>query len=236
MDWFLSILKAALLNIFSFNQGLYEIVALTLWVSLFALLIATLLALPLAAWLSQGNGWYHRLIIVLINALMSFPPVLAGLFVYLLLSRQGPLGSLGLLFSPTAMIIAQVLLIFPIVCGLSQQVFRQYYQQFSDLFYSLELSRVKALKTIVFESRHALMGAVVTGLGRGLAEVGAVMLVGGNILHHTRTITTTIALETSKGELVTAVSLGLILLLISLVLNTGLFWLNQSAKKSSYHA
>ncbi len=226
MQWFFETFQLAIQQIIVFDKALYEIVLLTLGVSLSALLLSVLLALPCAAWLSLSTTIFRRICIILIHSLMSFPPVLAGLFVYMLLSRRGPLGDFGLLFSPTAMIIAQILLIFPIICGLSQQVFRQQRLSLSDLFFSLGLSKRQQLQTIVYESRFHLFGAIVTGLGRGLAEVGAVMIVGGNIAHHTRTLTTAIALETSKGELVIAVSLGLILLLIALTLNIGLYVIN----------
>lgn len=226
MQWFIDIIYSAVDQIIAFDSSLVEIVGLTLIVSLSALVIAIILALPTAAWLSLGNGYVRRFILLVIHAMMSFPPVLAGLFVYMLLSRQGPLGDWGLLFSPTAMIIAQVLLIFPIVCGLSQQVFHQQYLLLNDLFFSLQMSSIQQLKTIIYEGRLQLLGAFVSGLGRGLAEVGAVMIVGGNIAHHTRTITTAIALETSKGELVMAVSLGLILLLIAICLNALLMFVN----------
>lgn len=227
MDWILSLFSSAWQRVFSWDENLYEIVGLTLLVSLSALLIATFLAIPFAAWLSLGQGVVRRGCIVLVHVFMGLPPVVAGLLVYMLLSRQGPLGGWGLLFSPWAMILAQVLLIFPIVCGISQQVFVRRRQYLSDLFFSLNLPLTKQLGTIIYESRSDILGAVVTGLGRGLAEVGAVMIVGGNILHHTRTITTAIALETSKGELEIAVSLGVILLMISLLLNVLLLMLNR---------
>lgn len=240
MQWFGETLWQAVLYLFSFDSDLYKIIALTLVVSLSALSIATALALPFAAWLSLADNRVRRVCIVMIHTLMGFPPVVAGLLVYLLLSRQGPLGDLGWLFSPSAMVIAQVILIFPIVCGLSQQVFRQRQMALSDLFYSLQLGRAKRLQTIITESRFQILGALVAGLGRGLAEVGAVMIVGGNLFHHdvaffqhTRTITTAIALETSQGELVTAVSLGLVLLIISLGLNLLLLWFNRHFSEST---
>ncbi|MBS9777396.1 MAG: ABC transporter permease [Gammaproteobacteria bacterium] len=232
MQWFIDVLYQASIRVISFDISLYEIVGLTLLVSLFALIISVVLALPVAAWLSLSGGLGGRVGIIIINSLMSFPPVLAGLLVYMLLSRRGPLGDFGFLFTPTAMVVAQVMLIFPIICGLSEKAFREKRREFSDLFFSLGLSSYTQAKTIIVESRYYIFGALVSGLGRGLAEVGAVMIVGGNIAHHTRTITTTIALETSKGDLVTAVSLGLILMIIALGLNIMLFgvnrWLEQS--------
>lgn len=227
MQWFLDVIAQAVVLLVQFDGEVYEIAALTLQVSLTALGLVVVTALPLAAWLALSDGWWRTVSVTAVHTLMGLPPVLVGLLVYLLLSRQGPLGMLGLLFSPAAMIIAQYILIFPIVCGLSQQVFRAKRLGLQDLFESLQLSVGRRLQTIVVESRVQILGAIVSGLGRGLAEVGAVIIVGGNILHHTRTITTSIALQTSKGELVTAVSLGLLLLLIGLGLNIALLGLNK---------
>ncbi len=232
MDWITQILAEAVTKIFSWDENLYEIVAMSLLVSMLALLIASLLAIPFAAWLSLKNTWIRKGCVIFVRAFMGFPPAVAGLIVYIILSRRGPLGDFGLLFSPSAMVIAQVLLIFPIVCGLSHQVFLRRRQTLSDLFYSLSLSVNQQLKTVIYESRADILMALVTGLGRGLAEVGAVMIVGGNILHYTRTLTTSIVLETSKGELEMAVSLGLILLLIAFLLNVVLIAITRHFEKS----
>lgn len=227
MNWFFDVFAEAFHKILSADALLLEIVSLTLQVSLTALVISVILALPTAAFLATRNGPLTQAWIVILNALMGLPPVLVGLLVYMLLSHRGPLGFLQWLFTPSAMIAAQTILIFPIVCALFQQHFRLKYQQLHELFYSLQISPAKRMQTVIIESRFELLSATVTGLGRGLAEVGAVMLVGGNILHHTRTITTTIALETSKGEIALAVSLGIILLFIALTLNAALFFLHQ---------
>ncbi len=232
MDWITQILAEAVTKIFSWDESLYEIVAMSLLVSMLALLIASLLAIPFAAWLSLKNTWIRKGCVIFVRAFMGFPPAVAGLIVYIILSRRGPLGDFGLLFSPSAMVIAQVLLIFPIVCGLSHQVFLRRRQTLSDLFYSLSLSVNQKLKTVIYESRADILMALVTGLGRGLAEVGAVMIVGGNILHYTRTLTTSIVLETSKGELEMAVSLGLILLSIAFLLNVVLIAITRYFEKS----
>lgn len=229
MNWFIEVIWAACKAIASPDEHLFEVVLLTLGVTFAALLISTVIALPLAAWLATSKRGFSRFIILIINSLMGFPPILAGLLVYLLLSRQGPLGFLALLFTPQAMILAQCLLIFPIVCGLSQQVLREKNAVLSDLFLSLQIPRSARLRTLIYEARYQLLGALVSGLGRGLAEVGAVMIAGGNILHYTRTITTSIALQTSQGEIVNAVSLGLILLLLSLILNALLLWFHRRA-------
>lgn len=234
MQWFIEIFWAAMVNLAAFDASLWGIVWLTLLVSLSALLAATVLALPIAAWLALADSRPRSIIITLIHALMGLPPVLVGLVVYMLLSRRGPLGDWGLLFTPTAMIIAQFILIFPIICGLAYQAFRLKRIDLHDLFESLLLSRQRRITTLMLETRATIFAAIATGLGRGLAEVGAVMIVGGNILHHTRTMTTAIALETSKGELVTAVSLGLILLLISLTLNGLLAIVTQRTELGQY--
>lgn len=231
MSWFLQILSEAFAKILEFDKGLYEVIGLTLYVSLTALVISTIIGLSFAALLATINHKIRNVPIVIINTLMGFPPVLAGLIVYLLLSRRGPLGALELLFTPSAMIIAQVLLIAPIICGISQTVFRYKWLKYHDFFISLNISKATAMLTIIFESRYEIMGAIVTGLGRGLAEVGAVMIVGGNIFHHTRTITTSIALETSKGEISFAVSLGIILLIIGVLLNIMLMLISRGERK-----
>lgn len=230
----IAMFEQALFQLLAFDEALREIVGLTLLVSLSALFFAVLFGLPLAAWLALSNSCLRRGLVLLIHALMSFPPVVAGLFVYLLLSRQGALGFLGVLFTPTAMIVAQFVLIFPIVCGLSYHTFVKQRELLSDLFFSLGLSHRQRWQTLLYESRFQLLGALVAGLGRGLAEVGAVMIVGGNILHHTRTLTTGIVLETGKGELVTAMSLGLILLMISLALTALMAGLNHYGRARQY--
>lgn len=219
MQWFFDTLWAAMVNLVAFDVYLWKIVWLTLLVTLSALLFATLLALPVAAWVALADSRPRGAFITLIHALMGLPPVLVGLLVYMLLSRRGPLGDWGLLFTPAAMIVAQFMLIFPIICGLTHQAFHSKRLYLQDLFESLLLPTNQRMQTLIAETRPAIFAAIATGLGRGLAEVGAVMIVGGNILHHTRTLTTAIALETAKGELVTAVSLGLILLLLALGLN-----------------
>lgn len=230
MNWFSEILLAAGQGVLSPDERLIEALTLTLGVTFSALLISTLFALPLAAGLALSSNRFTGIIILLINSLMGIPPILAGLLVYLLLSRRGPLGFTEMLFTPKAMILAQCLLIFPIVCGLSQQVLREKRAVLSDFFWSLQLSFYVKLKTLIYECRYQLLGALMSGLGRGLAEVGAVMIAGGNILHYTRTLTTSIALETSQGEIVNAVSLGLVLLLLAIMSNALLLWVHRRVK------
>jgi len=233
MKWFFETLWLAFIELLHFDGGIYQIVGLTLIVSLSALLIASVIALPFVAWLALFDGCGRRLTVVILNTLMGLPPILSGLLVYLLLANRGPLGQWELLFTPTAMIIAQLLLIFPIICSLSYHALRQKQCYFADFFISIQLSRFNQMQTCLFEARQAIIIAMVTGLGRALGEVGAVMIVGGNILHHTRTMTTAIALETSRGDLVTAMGLGILLLLLSLLLNSFLWLLHSRWKVRS---
>src|SRR5215510_1634202 len=187
-----------------------EIVLLSLGVSLSAVALATLLGLPLGAAIAVGRFPGRRAIIVLLNALMGLPPVVVGLVVYLLLSRAGPLGELGILFTPTAMVIAQTILILPIIAALARQAVEDAWREYREQLRSLGVSRWTAALTLIWDIRFSLLTAVLAGLGRACAEVGAVMIVGGNIAGVTRVMTTTIALETSKGDLPLALSLGVV--------------------------
>ena len=162
---------------------------------------------------------------------MGLPPVVAGLIVYMILSRSGPLGMLGLLYTPEAMIIAQCILIFPILAALTRQTIEEMNNEYHELFSSLRLSPTKRIKTLLWESRVSLLTVLLAGFGRAIAEVGAVMIVGGNIDHVTRVMTTAIALETSKGDLALALGLGIILLVLALSVNAAAFLINESALK-----
>jgi tungstate transport system permease protein len=162
---------------------------------------------------------------------MGLPPVVVGLVVYLLLSRAGPLGTLGLLFTPTAMVIAQVVLVTPIVTALARQVVEDLWQEYEEQLRSLGAGPGRALPTILWEGRYALVTVVLAGLGRASAEVGAVMIVGGNIDHLTRVMTTAIALETSKGDLALALGLGIVLIAISIIINASAFLTTEAARR-----
>lgn len=210
---------AALSLLASFDAELLEIVGLSLRVSLTAVLLACLVGMPLGAALALYRFPGRSLAIVSVNALMGLPPVVAGLMVYLLLSRSGPLGVMGLLYTPTAMIIAQFVLILPIVTALTRQVVEDMWGEYREQLLSLQVTRRQALFTLLYEARFSLATAMLAGFGRASAEVGAVMIVGGNIDHYTRVMTTSIALETSKGNLSLALGLGLILLIISFSVN-----------------
>lgn len=201
------------------DPALLGIVGLSLRVSLGALAIAALIGLPLGALLAVARFPGRAGVIVALNALMGLPPVLCGLLIYLLLSRSGPLGPLGLLFTPAAMIVAQAVLITPIVAALARQVLEGMWEEYAEQFRSFRVSAARAVPTLLWDGRFALFTVLLAGFGRAAAEVGAVMIVGGNIDGYTRVMTTAIALETSKGDLPLALALGMVLMLIVLAVN-----------------
>ena len=216
------------------DPDLLEIVALSLQVSLTAVLFATLIGVPLGAALAVLRFPGRGIAVTLLNALMGLPPVVVGLVVYLLLSRAGPLGELGLLFTPTAMVIAQALLVTPIVAALSRQTLEDLYEEYRDHLSSLGVRRAGTVATLIWDGRFSLVTAVLAGFGRASAEVGAVLMVGGNINHVTRVMTTTIALETSKGNLSLALGLGIILVGLSILVNGLVMGLRSSAARLAY--
>lgn len=196
-----------------------QIVGLSLRVTLSAVLAAALIGLPLGAWLALARFPGRSLVIVLVNALMGLPPVVAGLVIFLLLSRSGPLGGLGWLFTPKAMIVAQTVLVLPIVVALTRQTVEDLLGEYQEHLASLGQTGGRAAATLLYEARFSLATALLAGFGRASAEVGAVLIVGGNIAGHTRTMTTAIALETSKGDLALALGLGCVLLALTLLVN-----------------
>jgi len=210
---------------------LWEIVGLSLAVSLSAVALATLLGLPLGAAIAVGRFPGRQAVIVVLNALMGLPPVVVGLFVYLLLSRAGPLGELGLLFTPQAMVIAQTVLVLPIIAALARQSVEDAWREYEEQLRSLGVEGVRGAFTVLWDIRFSLLTAVLAGLGRASAEVGAVMIVGGNIDGVTRVMTTTIALETSKGDLPLALGLGMVLIAIVLALNTAAHLVKDAAQR-----
>jgi tungstate transport system permease protein len=210
---------------------LWEIVALSLQVSLSAVALATVLGLPIGAAVAVGRFPGRHALIVLLNALMGLPPVVVGLLVYLLLSRAGPLGELGLLFTPAAMVLAQTVLITPIIAALTRQAIEDAWRDYEEQLRSLGASRMSAALTLVWDTRFSLLTAVLAGLGRASAEVGAVMIVGGNIDGVTRVMTTTIALETSKGDLPLALGLGVVLIAMVLVINAAAMVIKEAAQR-----
>ena len=210
---------------------LWQIVALSLEVSLSAVALATALGLPLGAAIAVGRFPGRHPLIVVLNALMGLPPVVVGLVVSLLLSRAGPLGSLGLLFTPGAMVGAQTILIVPIIAALSRQAVEDSWREYAEQLRSLGVDGMPAALTVLWDIRFSLLTTVLAGLGRAAAEVGAVMIVGGNIDGVTRVMTTAIALETSKGDLPLALGLGSVLVVIVLVLNAAAFLVKEAAER-----
>jgi tungstate transport system permease protein len=228
---FMTVMTKAFTLVATFDPNLGEIVFLSLRVSLSAVFCATLIGLPLGAAVALYRFPGRTSLIVLLNAFMGLPPVVVGLIVYLMLSRAGPFGVFGLLFSPTAMIIAQTILIIPIIAALTRQVVEDLWDEYAEQLRSFGASTSRALPTLLWEARFSLITAVLAGFGRASAEVGAVMIVGGNIDHVTRVMTTAIALEVSKGDLALALALGLILIVLSLSVNAAAFLVREAAHK-----
>jgi tungstate transport system permease protein len=220
--------------ILSADADLMEIIALSLQVTVAAVVLACVLGLPLGALLAVGRFPGRTALTVLVNALMGLPPVVVGLGVYLLLSSAGPLGALQLLYTPTAMIIAQTILVTPIVAALTRQVVEDLHGEYDELLRSMGARRLGVVATLLWDARYSLLTAALAGLGRALAEVGAVIIVGGNINHVTRVMTTTIALETSKGNLSLALGLGIILVGLSVLVNGLVMGLRSSAQRLAY--
>jgi len=214
-----NIFLESLYLIVSFKRDLMEIIGLSIYVSLSALIIAAMIGLPLGALLATRHFNGSKTLTIIVNAFMGIPPVVAGLIIYMILSRGGPLGLLGLLYTPMAMIIAQCILILPIIAALSRQVIEDANHEYDELFLSLRIDTPMRIKTLLYESRFSLITVLLAGFGRAIAEVGAVMIVGGNIEHSTRTMTTSIQMEISKGNLELAMALGIILLILSLSIN-----------------
>ena len=227
-------LGLAIALVLSGDPDLMEIVLLSLYVSLTATVLACLIGLPVGALVAVGRFPGKQLVLIVMNALMGLPPVVVGLLVYLHLSRSGPLGFLGLLYTPTAMIIAQVILIAPIVAALSRQLLEDLYSEYAEQFRSLCLTRWQTVQALLWDARYGLLTVALAGFGRAVAEVGAVIIVGGNIDHLTRVMTTAIALETSKGNLALALALGLVLLVIALGVNALVQSVRLTATRQAY--
>ena len=209
--------SAAFTLMLRMDRELLGIVALSLRVSVLAVALAALVALPLGAVLALARFPGRGGLIAVLNAFMGLPPVVVGLMLYVLLSRSGPLGFLGLLFSPTAMILAQMVLVIPIVAAISRQVLEDLWSEYAELLRSLCATVTQSVATLLWDARYSLITGILAGFGRAISEVGAILIVGGNIAYVTRTMTTAIALETSKGNLALAMGLGIILLGISLL-------------------
>ncbi len=214
---------SALQMVFTGDPGLYAIVRLSLLVSLSAVLLAALIGIPLGALIALTRFRGRDAAIVVLNAMMGLPPVVVGLAVFLALSRSGPLGSWGLLFTPQAMVIAQTILVAPIIAALSRQTIEDLWAEYRDELAAMNVGPAARVTTLIWDARFSLVTALLAGFGRAAAEVGAIIVVGGNIEGFTRTMTTAIALETSKGDLPLAIGLGIVLICIVIVIN-GLAW------------
>jgi tungstate transport system permease protein len=220
--------------VFTADADLLEIIALSLKVSLSAVAIAGVLGLPMGAAVAMARFRGRMALIILLNALMGLPPVVVGLLVYLLLSNAGPLGWLQLLYTPTAMIIAQAVLITPIVAALSREIVEQLHSEYAEQFRSLCVPASTAVAALLWDARYSLLTVALAGFGRAIAEVGAVIIVGGNIDHLTRVMTTAIALETSKGDLALALALGIVLITLALTVNAAVMTLRLTATRYAY--
>jgi len=214
--------------VFTADPALMQIVGLSLAVSLTAVLCAAVIGLPLGAWIALTRFPGREASIVVLNALMGLPPVVVGLLVYLLLSRSGPLGSWGLLFTPTAMVIAQTILVAPVIAALARQTIEDLWVEYRDELAAMAIGPVRRIATLLWDARFSLLTALLAGFGRAAAEVGAIIIVGGNIDGFTRTMTTAIALETSKGDLPLAMGLGLVLITVVILVNA-LAWAARRA-------
>ncbi len=227
-------LTGALWMVVTFNHDLAEISLRSLRISLTALVVASAIAMPLAALLAVRRFRWRRTVIAVLNALMGLPPVVVGLVVYVLLSRSGPLGVLGLLFTPTAMIIAQVIIIVPLIASIAHQSLRDLWQEYHDLLISLNVTQWQKMKTLLWDARRALLTAALAGFGRAIGEVGAIMIVGGNIDHATRVLTTAIALETGKGDFALALALGFVLIGLAVLVNLAIHWLGRTEREGRW--
>jgi tungstate transport system permease protein len=222
---------SALQLILSADPTLLAIVELSLLISLSATLLAALIGLPLGAIIALTRFRGREAVIVTLNALMGLPPVVVGLAIYLALSRSGPLGAWGLLFTPTAMVIAQTILVIPIVSALARQTIEDLWVEYRDELAAMNVRPLRRISTLLWDARFSLVTALLAGFGRAAAEVGAIIMVGGNIEGFTRTMTTTIALETSKGNLPLAMGLGLILIFIIVLINVMAWGMRRAGER-----
>jgi tungstate transport system permease protein len=232
MEHFTAALATALALIVGFDRDLVAIVSLSLLVSMAAVSLAAMCGLPLGAAVAVFRFPGRSAVGALLNAMMGLPPVVVGLALYVLLSRAGPLGELGLLYTPAAMVLAQCVLVTPIIAALTRQTIADLHEEYDEQFRSLGVGPWRTIGTLLWDGRFSLLTAMMAGFGRASAEVGAVIIVGGNINHVTRVMTTTIALETSKGNLPLALGLGIILLLLTFMLNAAAMAIRDVAKRT----
>jgi tungstate transport system permease protein len=227
-------LAAALRLVVTLDAELIEITLLSLRVTLTAVAIACAIGLPLGAWLAVRRFRLRRAAIATLNALIGLPPVVVGLVVYLLLSRSGPFGVLGLLFTPTAMIVAQVIIVTPLVASIAHQAMRELWAEYHDLLISMNATPAQRVLALIVDGRRALLTAALAGFGRAIGEVGAIMIVGGNIDGATRVLTTAIALETARGDFALAVGLGIVLIALALVVSGASHWALRTERRGRW--
>lgn len=216
------------------DAQLVDIALRSLHITISALILASLFAMPLAAFLAVRRFRWRRIVIALLNALMGLPPVVVGLVVYVLLSRSGPFGAMGLLFTPWAMVIAQMIVILPLIASIAHQSLRDLWNDYHDLLISMNVTQWQKVKTLLWDARRALLTAALAGFGRGIGEVGAIMIVGGNIDNVTRVLTTAIALETGKGDFALALALGFVLIALAVTINLLIHWLSQTEREGRW--
>ena len=227
-------LSQAFWLVVTLDAELFDIAARSLRITFCALFLACLIALPLSAFLAVRRFRWRRTVIAILNALMGLPPVVVGLVVYVLLSRSGPLGALGLLFTPSAMIIAQMIVIIPLIASIAHQSLRDLWAEYHDLLISMNVTQGQKIRTLLWDARRALLTAALAGFGRGIGEVGAIMIVGGNIDNVTRVLTTAIALETGKGDFALALALGFVLIALAVSVNLIIHWLGQTEREGRW--
>ena len=228
-----SIFTESINIIISLNDDYKDIVLLSLKVSISAVIISSLISLPLSYLIAVKEFYLRNILKIIINTLLALPPVVVGLILYIVFSVNGILGKLGLLYTVTAMIIAQFILITPIIIGLSINSFENYHRKYDQYLISIHASEFQKLTTLIFESKYDLTMNILLSFSRALSEVGAIIIVGGNIAYLTRTMTTGIVLETSKGDLPTALSLGITLLSLALIINIFLSFLRNKNEKNN---
>ncbi len=220
--------------IVALDADLLEIAARSLEVTLTAVAVGSAIGLPLGAWLTVKRFRWRRHVVAVMNALMGLPPVAVGLIVYLMLSRSGPFGVLGLLFTPTAMIIAQTVIVTPLIASIAHQALRELWAEYHDLLISIHTTRAQRIRALLWDGRRALITASLAGFGRGIGEVGAIMIVGGNIDHATRVLTTAVALEISKGNFALALALGFVLIALAITVNVLTHSLSRTERDSRW--
>ena len=220
--------------ILTFDKDLYEIIFLSIKVSTIALAFSIVLGLPISALVATNNFVGKKIIKILFNSLMALPPVFVGLILYVVFSKSGPLGFFEILYTPAIMVVAQIVIILPIIISINTESLEALYREYEDLFKIFNAKKINKIIVILWDARFLMLTSVLAGLGRALSEVGAIIIVGGNIIHYTRVMTTTIALETSRGNLTLAMSLGIILIFIALILNSLALIVKGLSSKYSY--